>query len=91
MSRHRRQPSRALNLDFNVVADDEGPAAAKGDATSLDGSQQNTGAGGRGDAGAPPGKGHSSQTKPPPATPGSQPSANEAGNKSREDGTTGRR
>ncbi|KAF8642107.1 hypothetical protein HU200_067365 [Digitaria exilis] len=95
MSRHRRQPSRALPLDFNVaVDDDEGPpppaAGTKGSTTPLDGSQQKTGAGGRGDAVAPPGKGHSCQTKPPLATPGSQPSAKEAGNKSRDDGTTGR-
>ncbi|RCV29099.1 hypothetical protein SETIT_5G456200v2 [Setaria italica] len=88
MSRHRRQPSRALPLDFNVDGDD-GPAGTKG-ATSLDGSQnQNPGAGsggGRRDAG----KGQEGNSnKPPPAT-GSRSSAEGgAGNKSRDDASGG--
>ena len=66
MSRHRRQPSRALPVDFNVDEGD-GPAAAKG-ATSLEGSQ--TPRGGRGDADGF-GKGQEGQgKKPPPATGG---------------------
>ncbi|KAL6853448.1 hypothetical protein ACP4OV_019477 [Aristida adscensionis] len=92
MSRHRRQPSRALPLDFNV--DDDGPAADKG-ATSLDGARTpragNGGGGGgdgRGDAGEVAGKGHGK--KPPPATGGGRPSPEGSGKKP-SDGSTGGR
>ncbi|CAL4959405.1 unnamed protein product [Urochloa decumbens] len=91
MSRHRRQPSRALPLDF-IVDDGEGPPAGsmKGGATSLDGSQH-TGAGtggARGDAGKGQ-EGHSN--KAPPAATGSRSSVEgAAGNKSRDDGTGAR-
>ncbi|KAG0541042.1 hypothetical protein BDA96_03G461800 [Sorghum bicolor] len=101
MSRHRRQPSRALPLDFNVDGDEEvPPAAAKGGATSsVDGSQQNPRAGGSGDgdAGGGAGKGQEGQTtkkKPPPATSGSRSQSDPDGtgaNKPRhDDGTRGR-
>ena len=96
MSRHRRQPSRALPLDFNIDGGDEGPAADKGGATSIDGSQQNPRAGGSGDAGgAGKGKGHEGQTTnkpPPPATGSRTPSdGTTGGNKPRhDDGTRGR-
>ncbi|RLM60777.1 hypothetical protein C2845_PM14G12640 [Panicum miliaceum] len=88
MSRHRRQPSRALPLDFNVD-DEEGPAGAAKGSTSLDGSQKpGAGSGGaRGDAGKGQ-EGHTSK-KPPPAT-GSRSSAEGAGKKSQEDATGGR-
>ncbi|KAG2594260.1 hypothetical protein PVAP13_5NG633700 [Panicum virgatum] len=92
MSRHRRQPSRALPLDFNVD-DDEGPAAgAPKGATSVDGSQKpGAGSGGvRGDA-AKGREGHTSKKKPPAAT-GGRSSAEEAGkHKSQGDATTGGR
>ncbi|CAO2167752.1 unnamed protein product [Urochloa humidicola] len=88
MSRHRRQPSRALPLDFNVI-DDEGPVGArKGGATSLDGSQNACGSGGdRRDAG----KGQEGHTTKPPAATGSRSSADEGpGKKSLADATGGR-
>lgn len=77
MSRHRRQPSRALPLDFNVVVDDDGqppPTTLKG-ATSLEGSQNAAPSGNhggdRGDAGGAD-KVHKAglTKKPPPATGG---------------------
>ena len=90
MSRHRRQPSRALPLDFNVD-DDEGPAAgAPKGATSVDGSQKpGAGSGGvRGDHAARGPEGHTSK-KPPPPT-GSRSSAEGAAqHKSQADATTG--
>ncbi|KAJ1287110.1 hypothetical protein BS78_03G405000 [Paspalum vaginatum] len=99
MSRHRRQPSRALPLDFSVVDDGEGPAAAKGCGaiTSLDGgSLQDPRAGGSGGAGRGRGdagnKGHEGQTtkKPPPAT-GSRAPSDGIAKKSRDDDGAGGR
>lgn len=93
MSRHRRQPSRALPLDFNLDDDDD-TAAAKGGATSLvdvDGSQ-NPRPGGSGD-----GKGQddgqtTTKKKPPPATGSRTPPDGTGGNKPLADGASrGRR
>ncbi|CAO1943076.1 unnamed protein product [Urochloa humidicola] len=96
MSRHRRQPSRALPLDFNVVDDDEGPAGArKGGVTSLDGSQNpgaGGGGGGRRDAGGAAGKGQEGHSnKPPPPATGSRSSEEGPGKKSLADNATGGR
>ena len=86
MSRHRRQPSRALPLDFNVDDDEGSAGAAKGD-----GSQKPAGAGSggvRGDHAARGPEGHTSK-KPPPPT-GSRSSAEGAAqHKSQADAPTG--
>lgn len=94
MSRHRRQPSRALPLDFNLDDDDEA-AAAKGGATAtslvdVDGSQ-NPRLGGSED-----GKGQddgqtTKKKKPPPATGSRTPPDGTGGNnKPRADGAASR-
>ncbi|GJM91857.1 hypothetical protein PR202_ga08275 [Eleusine coracana subsp. coracana] len=79
MSRHRRQPSRALPLDFIV---DDGqqapPITTKGATSSLEGSQtparSGNDGGGRGDAAAGAGKviqeGQATNKKPPSGTGG---------------------
>jgi hypothetical protein len=88
-SRHRRQPSRALPLDFTVadVADDEPVAAAKGTASTR------AAAGGRSDAAGGAAKaGQEGQGKKlPPATGGPQTSTPEGAVKAPCDGNgTGR-
>ncbi|OEL34088.1 hypothetical protein BAE44_0004899 [Dichanthelium oligosanthes] len=89
-SRHRRQLSRALPLDFDVAVDDEGPAVPKG-ATSIEGNPgTGSSGGGRGDAVGGAGKGQEGYSKKPPPATGGRSSAEGAGKKSRDDGTGGR-
>ncbi|KAG8053917.1 hypothetical protein GUJ93_ZPchr0001g32373 [Zizania palustris] len=86
MSRHRRQPSRSLPLDFSVDGGDDEPVAAKGTTPHVDGAPR----GGRAtDAGAAKQQqdGQGNKKPPPPAAPGGRASSDGAGKKSCDDHT----
>ncbi|KAL5226442.1 hypothetical protein ABZP36_014707 [Zizania latifolia] len=88
MSRHRRQPSRSLPLDFSVDGGDDEPVAAKGTTAHVDGAPR----GGRvTDAGAAKQQDGQGNKKPPPAAPGGRASSDGAGKKSCDDHTAGGR
>ncbi|KAL5220092.1 hypothetical protein ABZP36_024805 [Zizania latifolia] len=95
MSRHRRQPSRSLPLDFSVVDGEDEPVAAKDTPAHVGGGGQVGPRAGRTtmDAAAPkPQDGQAgNKTLPPASAPGGRkPSSEATGKKSCDDHTGGR-